>query len=413
MNPVHPPFSLPGQPGAVVYGYPEGFNLTNATEAAAASSASASQASAYAAPSTSMGAYLRTTPTPGVRDINHPPYVINNVQGDLAVHAISPNATHADGRVEYDVHNLWGHQILNATYNALLRAIPKVRPFIIGRSTFAGSGKYAGHWGGDNTSLFAYMFFSIPQALSFSLFGIPMFGVDTCGFNGNTDEELCNRWMQLSAFFPFYRNHNTLTANDQEAYVWASVIEASKTAMNIRYQLLPYMYTLFYLAHNTGSTVMRALAWEFPNDPSLAAADRQFFLGPAILVTPVLDQGYTNVSGVFPGAGKGEVYYDWYTLSPVKASAGENVTIDAPLGHIPVYIRGNYVLPTQEPAMVTRDARKNPWGVIAALSLEGSASGSLYIDDGESIVQNATLYVEVTYPTIPFNIFEVYITNFK
>jgi len=205
--------------------------------------------------------------------------VINNVQGELASHAVSPNATHHDGTQEYDVHNLFGHQILNATYNALLSAIPGKRPFIIGRSTFSGSGKWAGHWGGDNTSLFAYMF------------GIPMFGVDTCGFNGNTDEELCNRWMQLSAFFPFYRNHNTLTANPQEAYVWSSVVDASKTAMNIRYQLLPYMYTLFYLAHNTGSTVMRALAWEFPNDPSLAAADRQFFLGPAILVTPVLDQG--------------------------------------------------------------------------------------------------------------------------
>lgn len=141
---------------------------------------------------------------------------------------------------------------------------------------------------------------------------------------------------------------------------------------------------------------MRALAWEFPQDPSLAAADRQFFLGPAILVTPVLDQGAITVDGVFPGVGKGEVYYDWYTLSAVNASAGENVTIDAPLGHIPVYVRGNNVIPTQEPALVIRDARKNPWGLIAALSLEGSASGSLYVDDGVSLVPNATLYVEVS-----------------
>ena len=167
--------------------------------------------------------------------------------------------------------------------------------------------------------------------------------------------------------------------------------------MNIRYQLLPYMYTLFYLAHNTGSTVMRALAWEFPNDPSLAAADRQFFLGPAILVTPVLDQGATSVDGVFPGSGKGTVYYDWYTRSAV-AGVGprENVTIPAPLGHIPVYIRGGNVLPVQEPALTTRDSRKNPWGLLVALSPEGTASGSLYIDDGESVVQNATLYVEFT-----------------
>lgn len=84
-----------------------------------------------------------------------------SLQGDLAVHAVSPNATHADGREEYDVHSLYGLQILNATYNALLATIPGKRPFIIGRSTFSGAGKYAGHWGGDNTSLFAYMYFSI------------------------------------------------------------------------------------------------------------------------------------------------------------------------------------------------------------------------------------------------------------
>ena len=202
LNPVHPPFELNGEPGMLVLTYPEGFNLTNATEVSSAASAAASQSSAYPmSPSSSASPVYRptTVPTPGVRDVNYPPYVINNVNGELAVHAVSPNATHADGTQEYDVHNLFGHQILNATYNALLSAIPGLRPFIIGRSTFAGSGKWAGHWGGDNTSLFAYMFFSIPQALAFSLFGIPMFGVDTCGFNGNSDEELCSRWMQLSA----------------------------------------------------------------------------------------------------------------------------------------------------------------------------------------------------------------------
>lgn len=401
INPVHPPFQLPGEVNNKVLSYPEGFNNTNATEAAIAASASSSQA---AASTSSAGgdkkptstSYLRTTVTPGARNVDHPPYVINNIQGDLAVHAVSPNATHADGTEEYDIHNLWGTQILNATYSGLLAAIPKKRPFIIGRSTFVGSGRWAGHWGGDNASLWAYMYFSISQALQFSLFGIPMFGVDTCGFSGNTDEELCNRWMQLSAFFPFYRNHNVISANSQEPYVWASVIDATKQAMNIRYQLLPYIYTLFYLAHNTGSTVMRALPWEFPYDPSLATVETQFFLGPAILVTPVLAQGAITAHGVFPGAGKGQVYYDWYTHSAVAASAGQNVTIEAPLGHIPVYIRGGYVIPTQEVALTTREARQSPWSVLVALGLEGSASGSLYVDDGESLTPNATLYVEFT-----------------
>lgn len=241
------------------------------------------------------------------------------------------------------------------------------------------------------------MFFSIPQALSFSLFGIPMFGVDTCGFNGNSDEELCNRWMQLSAFFPFYRNHNTLSANSQEAYVWASVATATKTAMAARFQLLPYMYTLFYNANQKGDTVMRALAWEFPNDPSLANADRQFFLGPSILVTPVLDQGAKSVMGVFPGLVEGtDLYYDWYTHAPVAKPASKNTTIDAPLGHIPVFIRGGAVLALQQPAMTTTAARKTPWSLVVAPGVDGSASGMVYLDDGESIKQKATKMVSFT-----------------
>lgn len=418
MNPVHPPFGLPGEPGNIIYGYPEGFSITNASEAASVSAASSSEAASassaslasmtmaasntlistasQASPSSTSTSYLRTTPTPGVRNVNYPPYVINNVQGDLAIHAVSPNATHNGGIEEYDVHNLFGHQIINATYNALLKIFPGKRPLIIGRSTFAGSGKWAGHWGGDNTALFYYMQMAIPQALSFSLFGIPMFGVDTCGFNGNTDEELCNRWMMLSSFSSFYRNHNTLSAISQEPYVWASVADATRKAMSIRYSLLPYIYTTMYHASTSGTTYLRALAWEFPNDPSLASADRQFLVGDAIMVVPVLSQGYTNVSGVFPGIADGETWYDWYNRSAVIASPRENITIDAPLSHIPVYVRGGRVLPMQQPALTTKAARTNPWKLLAALSKDGTAQGNLYIDDGESISPNATLYVEFT-----------------
>jgi alpha-glucosidase len=156
------------------------------------------------------------------------------------------------------------------------------------------------------------------------------------------------------------------------------------------------MYTLFQLAHTTGSTVMRALAWEFPNDPSLANADRQFLLGGSLMVTPVLVQGATSVNGVFPGVADGEIWYDWYTQEAIKVAAGANITIDAPLGHIPVYIRGGSVLPIQEPAMTTRDSRRNPWGLLVALSAEGSATGNLYIDDGESVTPDATLWVDVS-----------------
>jgi alpha-glucosidase len=203
--------------------------------------------------------------------------------------------------------------------------------------------------------------------------------------------------MQLSAFFPFYRNHNVLSANPQEAYVWASVIDATKAAMNIRFQLLPYLYTLFYNAHTRGDTVMRALAWEFPDDPSLANADRQFFLGPSILVTPVLTQGATKVNGVFPGLVEGtETYYDWYNKSPIAVPTTKNTTISAPLGHIPVFIRGGSILATQQMAMTTRAARNTSWSIIVAPGIDGSAVGSLYLDDGESLAPNSTKLVSLT-----------------
>ncbi|KAI1810462.1 glycoside hydrolase family 31 protein [Poronia punctata] len=334
------------------------------------------------------------------RDLGTPPYTINNYHGGLAGHTMSPNATHGDGTVQYDLHNLWGYQLLNATYHGLLDVFPKKRPFIIGRSTFAGSGRVAGHWGGDNYSNWPYLYFSIPQALSFSLFGIPMFGVDTCGFAGSTDEELCSRWMQLSAFFPFYRNHNDINAISQEPYIWHSVAEASRRAMAIRYALLPYIYTTFYLSHSAGSTTMRALAWEFPDEPWLASADRQFMLGGALMIIPVLQQGSVTVDGVFPGADSGTVWYDWYNQTAVSSvGPGRNVTIEAPLERIPVYVRGGHIVPMHEPALTTAAVRASPWSVLAALDAAGEATGGLYIDDGESVEPEAATWVDVSTST--------------
>ena len=166
--------------------------------------------------------------------------------------------------------------------------------------------------------------------------------------------------------------------------------------MQIRYSLLPYMYTLFYLAHTTGSTVMRALSWEFTSDPTLANIDNQFLLGPSLMVVPVLGQGLTEAKGVFPGIAQGEVWYDWYTQERVDVQAGENKTLPAPLSHIPVFIRGGSILPQQEPLYTTNECRNSPWSLIVALNSVGEATGQLYVDDGESVVQKSTLYVDFT-----------------
>lgn len=217
LNPVHVPFALPGDPNtsiAVDFRYPEMFNITNATEAASASANMVSQSSMYpsqtAMPTPTVS---RTIPESGVRNISFPPYAINNfLPGhSLDKQTIATYATHGDGpynSTEYELHNLYGHLSGRASYNALTQLYDGKRPFFILRSTFAGSGAFAGHWGGDTNSDWGDLRVGIPQALQMSIAGIPYFGVETCGFNGNADMELCTRWMQLSAWYPLYRNHN-------------------------------------------------------------------------------------------------------------------------------------------------------------------------------------------------------------
>lgn len=160
------------------------------------------------------------------------------------------------------------------------------------------------------------MYWSIQGILQFQIFQIPFVGADTCGFNEDTTEELCNRWMQLSAFAPFYRNHNTKGAASQEPYVWESVTNASRVAIATRYSLLPYwvsslcvrrgiveltcfhrQYTLFANASTNGTPPVRALFWEFPDEAELFAVDRQFLVGRDILVTPVLTSNVSTVDG--------------------------------------------------------------------------------------------------------------------
>ncbi|TFK48006.1 hypothetical protein OE88DRAFT_1665015 [Heliocybe sulcata] len=378
------PFLLPGAPGNPVTGYPECYNDTISGPSGNLTTNGTSTFS-YGSEGTSalvmrgLGAANET----GV-NLNTPPYAIHNGAGPLSYNTIASNATHAPGYVELDVHNMWGMMEEKATHLALLDILPGKRPFLISRSTFPSSGKWSGHWLGDNFSKWQYMYFSIQGVLQFQIYQIPMVGADTCGFNDNTDEELCNRWMQLSAFTPFYRNHNTLGAISQEPYVWESVANASRTAMAVRYSMLPYWYTLFANSSTYGSPAVRALFYEFPDEPELFAVDRQFLIGRDILVTPVLTPNVSTVDGVFPGRGQ-VTWRDWYTHEAVNATSGANTTLDAPLGHINVHIRdGAALLLHAEPAYTIEETRQGPYELLISVATDGSAFGTAYIDDGVS-----------------------------
>ncbi|NWH68239.1 LYAG glucosidase, partial [Geococcyx californianus] len=153
--------------------------------------------------------------------------------------------------------------------------------------------------------------FSTPstEVLLFNLFGVPLVGADICGFAGDTSEELCVRWTQLGAFYPFMRNHNDHGARPQEPYAFSPAAQAAmRNALRLRYSLLPFLYTLFHRAHSAGETVARPLFLEFPKDPNTWAVDRQLMWGGGLLVTPVLEAGKNKVSGYFPAG-------TWYSLA--------------------------------------------------------------------------------------------------
>ncbi|XP_075034030.1 lysosomal alpha-glucosidase [Mixophyes fleayi] len=311
--------------------------------------------------------------------LENPPYV-PAVVGDSLQHATLCSSSKQHISSHYNLHNLYGLSEAIASHHALVK-IRRKRPFVISRSTFASHGHYAGHWTGDVESTWEQLYYTVPAILLFNMYGVPLVGADICGFVGSTTEELCVRWSQLGAFYPFSRNHNDRNSRPQEPYVFSKESQtAIKNALLIRYSLLPYLYTLFHKAHSLGETVARALFLEFPTDPNTWTIDRQFLWGEGLLITPVLEQGKTAVNGYFPAG-------TWYALQTgVRIeSKGQWITLPAPMDTINVHVRGGCILPAQVPGMTTEQTRKNSLMLLVALTPQGFARGDLFWDDGDSL----------------------------
>lgn len=281
---------------------------------------------------------------------------------------------------QYDVHNLYGWSQSQPSLRAIREATGE-RSLVITRSTFVGSGSFGGHWLGDNDSQWPHMHQSIIGCLDFSLFGIAYIGADICGYFSNVTAELCNRWTQLGAFYTFSRNHNGLNNRDQDPGAFGSeVSQSAKFITEMRYSLLPYLYTLFYRAHVDGRTVMRPLFHEFPSDLKTYDVDRQFLWGSSLLITPVLDQGKTSVCGYLPDV-------RWFSLvnGMEELRTGSVVCFDAPSNRVPVHVRGGKIIVTQDPSTNTNHSRLNGFGLIVALDRNSTSNGELFWDDGSSI----------------------------
>lgn len=335
-------------------------------------------------------------------DRDSPPYptklirVGDNESKRISDHSICMEGIHTDGNntfYHYDVHSLYGWSETVITFRGLQELFPGTRPVVLSRSTYPGSGKYAVHWLGDNTSAWSHLKMSIIGMLEFNLFGLPMVGADICGFFGDTTVEMCARWMQLGAFYPFSRNHNGIDQVDQDPGAWPEVAEISRHVLTLRYKYLPYLYTLFHEAHMSGNSVVRPLFSNHPTDLIALEVDDQFLWGWDVMVAPVHTEGATSRNVYFPE----DLWYDLET-GTLAATGPSSQNVEAPLEKIPVYVRGGAILPFQEPAISTTQSRQNPFGLTIALDASGSATGELFWDDGElEHVMSETYLADITF----------------
>ncbi|NWW70114.1 MGA protein, partial [Climacteris rufus] len=321
----------------------------------------------------------------GCRDelLNNPPYMpqlgFRSVGLTLKTACMEAQQRLADGTPvrHFDVHSLYGWSQAKPSLEGLQKAT-KERGIVITRSTYPSSGRWAGHWLGDNTAAWDQLSKSVIGMMEFSLFGISYTGADICGFFKDSEYELCLRWMQLGAFYPYSRNHNEKGTKRQDPAAWnATFHEISRNVLNIRYTLLPYLYTLLHDAHADGTTVIRPVLHEFVEDRKTWEVYEQFLWGSALLISPVMKQGARTVDAYFPNAR----WYDYYTEEDT-GFRGQLKNLPAPLDHINLHIRGGYILPWQRPANTTFYSRKNAMGLTVALDDALFACGHLYWDDG-------------------------------
>ena len=308
--------------------------------------------------------------------LDNPPYVPGTIDGSLIASTLCPSGQHYLSS-HYNLHNMYGWSQTNVSRHVLDTLYTNKRSPLISRSTFVGTGKLGGHWLGDNNSSYSDMAFSIDGILNFNLFGIPQVGADICGFQSNTTPELCTRWHQLGVFYPFMRNHNTLTPKDQDpASFQQPYIDHIRKALELRYRLLAVLYTHFFEAHTEGLPIVRPLFFLYPGTESIS---RQFMWGNQLMVSPVLAEGATTVEAFIPK----DIWYDFYS-GAMTVGHGTKVSLSAPLDTINVHIRGGSILPLLPPTERTDIARTEKFTIVVALSSAGTAKGQLYWDDGES-----------------------------
>lgn len=270
-----------------------------------------------------------------------------------------PQGTH----LQY--HNVYGMLMVRSSREGMLSARPDKRPFILTRSNFLGGQRYAATWTGDNGSTWEHMKLSIPMSLTLGLSGQPISGADIGGFLFNANGDLFGNWIGFGAFYPFSRGHACAGTNNKEPWAFGPEVEkASRIAIERRYILLPYFYTLMHEAATDGMPIMRPAFFADPKDLSLRAEEQYFLVGDNLMVVPAFVEKANYPKGI------------WRELSLVDGDKTDKYQAN-------LKIRGGAIIPTGKVIQNTTEESLDPLTLIVCLDENGKAQGELYWDAGD------------------------------
>jgi len=261
--------------------------------------------------------------------------------------------------------------MVEASREGIARARPDKRPFVLTRSNFVGGHRYAATWTGDNKSTWEHLAWSIPMALNLGLSGQPFAGPDIGGFAGEADGKLFARWMGIGSLLPFARGHSIKDSKPHEPWAFGEECENTcRLALERRYRLLPYIYTLFREASKTDVPVVRPVFFADPRDPALREIDDCFLLGPDILARCQVKETEACASPMPRGI--------WRAYEPCPRADGAS---DPELPTL--HIRGGSIVPLGPTVQFSDEKPLNPLTLVVCPDEHGRAQGQLYEDAGD------------------------------
>jgi len=309
-------------------------------------------------------------------DMNEPSDFVDQTgknQLDVVSNDEGEKTTHAKNR------NTFALLMSRATYEGLERLRPDRRPYVITRAAYAGIQRYATMWTGDTNSTWDSLGLNIPMFTSLGLSGEPFVGSDVGGFIGRGNGELLVRSYQVSFLAPFCRNHKVIDGYDQEPWRFGKYYEdIIRKYLKLRYALLPYLYTALEEAHRSGVPPFRPLLLNYQDDPSTYNLDDQFMVGDDLLLAPILKPDVTRRLVYLPAGS----WYDYWTNK--KYAGGTMISVDAPLELVPMFVRAGAIIPVGPSLNYVGEKPVDPVTFNIYPDDGGSASATLYEDDGLS-----------------------------